>query len=385
MAALSPTVGQRPSDVRRQNAVPLAGDVAALPPLAIYEAVDVINSAGRVLETRTVTVASATNATEYSLTVNGEATVTYTSDGSATQAEIAAGLLAACQESPEFGEHVAATYIDSTSFRLTAHTQGNAVALTSPQSSGDITISSLTANVAADRCYAGRAVVISETDSNSNNLGGVVLSTRLVADVWTLTVTYAASERYRCKLTFEGQSYDFDVVGNTDTATTASDLAAQINAKMPTNTVVAAAGATTVTLTSEKPGAPIENVSVGVATVNVSRLTLAHTTASVGTDLNRVFAGVSIRRYDNEADADTQLSFYPAGDCIQALRQGEIWVDCSSAVTAMSNVFVETATGDDQGKLFSTTSATRVLLKGASWDRYRAADGRAVVRLLRAA
>lgn len=383
MSALNTSVGQRASDVVRRHGVPLAGDIAAYPPAAPYETVDVINSAGRVLETRLITIAGATNATTYDLTINGEATVTYLSDGSATDVEIAAGLLAACQEDPAFGEHVSATYVSTTSFRLTAHTQSNAVAVTSTQSGGDITIGALTSNAAADNIYAGRALVISSTDDNGNNQGGTVLSTRLVADVWTVAAVYAASEIYIVELDFEGQTYRAQVAADTDTATTNAAIAARINAIMPANTVVAAAGATSLTLTSEKPGAPIERVSANTNTSTVSRIVLTHTTASVGTDLNRVFAGISVRRYDNEATDDTQLSYYPAGDCVVGLVEGEIWVDCSSAVTPMDRVFVETATGTDQGKLFPTTSATRVLLNGARWERRRAADNRAVVRLRR--
>jgi len=384
MSALNSSVGQRASDVVRRHGVPLAGDIAAYPPAARHEAVDVINSAGRVLETRLITVAGATNATTYNLTINGEATVTYLSDGSATDVEIAAGLLAACQESAAFGEHVAATYVSTTSFRLTARTQSNAVVVTSTQSGGDITIGALTSNAAADNIYAGRALVISSTDDNGNNQGGTVLSTRLVADVWTVEAVYAASEIYVVELEFEGQTYRAQVAADTDTAATNAAIAARINAIMPANTVVAAAGATSLTLTSEKPGAPIERVSANTNTSTVSRIVLTHTTASVGTDLNRVFAGISVRRYDNEATDDTsQLSYYPAGDCVVGLVEGEIWVDCSSAVTPMDRVFVETATGDDQGKLFPATGATRVLLNGARWERRRAADNRAVVRLRR--
>lgn len=378
----SHVAANRPGSQWGRYQVPLAGTPAESPPIGTLQFRDLVNTAGQVLATRNVTAAGATNATTYDLTINGDedTTVTYLSDGSASTAEISAGLFLAAQESPAFGSHARVAVVSSTVFSVTGRTPADEVVLTSTQSGGDITIGSLTAMAEADEVYPGRVCMFySDYGTSGVAEGGMVLSTRLTADVWTLTVTYAASERYHGSFVFEGQRHNFDVLANTDTAQTCTDLAAQINAKMPANTVIAAAGATTVTLTSEKPGSPITDVSVGVITANVTRLTLAHTNTAITADINLCGLGIAARRMDMAAYDTEGVLYYPANDTVQVLAQGTIWVDCASAITPNGPVYVETATGTDQGKLYAAPSSTRILWNKARWQRRNADDSRAIV------
>lgn len=77
-----------------------------------------------VAQVSTVTVATVTNTTVYTVTVNGVA-YTYTSDGSATGAEIVAGLVAAITDTT-----VAALVTSGTTFTVTANTAGQTFTIT---------------------------------------------------------------------------------------------------------------------------------------------------------------------------------------------------------------------------------------------------------------
>jgi hypothetical protein len=372
--------GSQPSRSRP----PLPGMPDESQPLGSVQRRDLCNVAGQVYATRTITAAGATNFTDYDLILTGEdgdLTVTYTSDGSASTAEVSAGLYAAVTEDPALGAYVRASVVSSTVFRLTARVLGDSIDITSTQAGADITIGALTSTAEAAPVYPGRVCMFTQYDTRGSMLGGTVLSTRLTADVWTLTPTYAASERYTIIFTFEGTPYPFDVLADTDTAATCTAIAAAINAKMPANTVVAAAGATTVTLTSEKAGAPIENVAVGVASANASRLTLAHTNTAITADINRCGLGIAEWRSDIHVTDTSGDIYYPANDTVSVVAQGTYWVDATEAITPGAPVYVETASGADQGKLFATASATRIRWAKARWERRDTTYDLGVVRV----
>lgn len=378
--SMSLRAGSQPSRSRP----PLPGMPDESQPLGTVQRRDLCNVAGQVLATRTITAAGATNSTEYDLILtgdDGDITVTYTSDGSASTSEIAAGLLAAAQEDNAFGSYVRASSVSSTVFRLTARTLNDSVVVTSTQAGADITIGALTDTVEASPVYLGRVCMFTEYDTRGSLLGGTVLSTRLTADVWTLTPDYAASERYTIIFTFEGTTYPFDVLADTDDATTCTAIAAAINAKMPANTVVAVAGATTVTLTSEKAGAPIENLAVGVASANASRLTAVHTNTAITADINRCALGISEWRSDIHVTDTSGEIYYPANDTVSVVAQGTYWVEATEAITPGAPVYVETAAGADQGKLFATASATRIRWAKARWERRDTTYDLGVVRI----
>jgi hypothetical protein len=106
---------------------------------------------------------------------------------------------------------------------------------------------------------------------------------------------------------------------------------------------------------------------------------LAHTNTAITADINLCALGIAARRMDMNAYDTDGVLYYPANDTVQVLAQGTIWVDCSSAITPNGAVYVETATGADQGKLYAAPSSTRILWNKARWQRRNADDARAIV------
>jgi hypothetical protein len=217
---------------------------------------------------------------------------------------------------------------------------------------------------------------------------GILCATSsLVAQVDTLTATYAASEVYIISITIEGQQYGpVQVTANTDSATTATDIVTAINAMMPANTVLAAAtSGGALTLTAEVAGKAF-SVSYGVKSGTAARLTLTHTTAGERSDINRCFRGISAHVHNNESTAiGASTPSYPPNSAVKVWTRGEVWVSNSQTPDGDDPVYVETASGSDSGKLYNTTSATRILLDRsvARWRRSgaTAADNLAVVQI----
>jgi hypothetical protein len=224
----------------------------------------------------------------------------------------------------------------------------------------------------ADPVPFGRALVSVGYESNENDeLGVLAKSTALTAQVDTLTVTYAAGERYTVTIEIEGESYSVDVLADTDSNTTATAIRAAINAIMPAVSVIATGATNVVILTAELAGKAF-TTGVGLVTGTISRLALVHTTEGKSTDLARAFAGVSTYTYDEQqASVDTEAAEYSANSGVNVLQKGRVWVQNTESITNGGDVYVELAAGATAGRFYATASATRVKLPRSilSWRR----------------
>lgn len=328
-----------------------------------------INSDPQAVQVTTYTVDSASNSTTYTLTVDGF-TASYTSDASATTAEIAAGIKAAIDANPSITGRLTAT-VASNVVTLTGNYPG--ISFSASDSSGDTTIATTTAAATADAVAFGRLMVTGgyQTDE-ANELGKLCKAAAFTAQVATITVDYAAGEVYYISIQMTDGSAPLTVAvaADTDDATTATAIRAALNAIMPANTVLVTGATDQVILTAEVPGKAFIT-SVGLKSGTIARLALVETTPrSYSTDVNIAARGISLFSYDVEVPtvAGTEAS-YPANSGVQVMQKGLVWVSNSQDPTFGADVYVETGVTADNGKLFTTSSSTRIRLTGAKWER----------------
>ena len=345
-----------------------------------------INSAPQAYEVHTITVAgSPTNSHEFIVTING-IDVSYTSDGSATSTEVVNGLTAAINNEPGVRATVRAVATSSTVVTVTAITPG--VAFTMTDADSDLTCATSTSAASADAIEFGRLVVGAASLDSTLHLPSVFkpVSTYLTAQVETLTATYSAAEVYYVQIAIEEQVYGpVAVTANTDSATTATDIASAVNGMMPANSVIAAAtSGGALTLTAEVAGKAF-SVVYGTKSGTAARLTLAHTTATDLTDIAKCMRGITTLHVDTQATSiGGGTSSYAANEGVNYVTNGCVWVASTEAVTPGSDVYVETS-GASAGLFYTTTSATRIKLPRSrfQWGRAQAADGIAQLRIFK--
>lgn len=332
---------------------------------ALDVAANFANTNPQALQTYTITI-TAHDSTVYSFYVN-DVEVTYTSDASATQAEIGAGLIADANSKSDVRSLFSFEYAAGV-ITATAVTYGTDIVIYDNDSY--LVTAETTAPASASSIPFGRAIIDLQTYLGQSDAStcGLCVSDLLTEQVDTLTVTYAANEVYFVEIAVEGQTpLSVSVTATTDTATTHAAIVAAINAIMPASTVVAAGTSPDITLTAEKPGLSFVT-SIGLKSGTASRLTLAHTVATPFTAIEKVFGGVALSNYTQPGTAvGSAASSYAANDTIAALKRGQVWVASSETVTPSDEVWVETASGDDSGKFFTSSSATRLQLSGVSW------------------
>mgnify|MGYP000905421041 CR=1 FL=1 len=323
-----------------------------------------INTNPQAAQVSTVTVtASPTNDAVETVVVAGQS-VSYTADSSATRAEVTTGLVAALQADPIAGR--AATYSGNTSTGVITCTGRNpGVSFTLTTASADLSVATVTAAATADVVPFGVAVIkLPGTYYYGSECCAVATTANLTAMVKTVTVVYAASENYQVVITVDGQTYYTTwVVANTDSATTATDLATAVNVAglLPAYTVIAAAttgGA--LTLTAEVPGKAFD-VAV-YAKVNPAKISVADTTVGPATDFWQVFVGISELADNVEGVYSTTSDAGAAGykpnagvKCVSYAVDG-VYVANSETPTDSSDVYIS-LDPSYPGQIFASSSA----------------------------
>lgn len=345
----------------------LMGVVGALYDANYLDALDTyINKDPQAVQTYTVVIDTVTNSATYTFTCDGE-TITYTADSSATSAEIGAGLLAAFNANPHARGLFVATF-DTATLTLTA--VNSAIDVVVSDADAKLTTTETVAPADATAVHFGRGIVnLGTINDDGTPLGAEIYAAKLTAQVSTLTVVYAASELYTVTIGVFGQAaLQVNVSADTDTATTTTAIVTAINNAMPANTVLAASSvAGTITLTAEVAGKAF-TVGVGTKTGTAARLSVASTTATALTDINRCFAGISVESKDTEVATieGTEATYLPNSG-MTVLRKGRIWVENDQTPGVSDTVYVETTAGTSQGKFYNSSTSTRLALANARW------------------
>lgn len=389
------TVSQRAQDIKFRRAQSKIGQMASASTLALLATL--INAAPQANEVRTIVVDTATNDHTYVWTING-IDLSFTADGSASKIEIAAGITLVVNTDPLVRGQVSAVSDGVDTVTLTAELPGEAFTLTDVDAK--LTAALVTAAAEADSIPFGRLLIstgfqtgsaLTFQDGEANELGALPRAANFAAQVDTWTTTFVALVTYYVTITLaDGTAFTATALADTNTSDTVDAIAAAVNAVMPANTVVAVGAATFVSFTAEVPGASF-SLAAGVGDEGASfpAVTLA-STKSFLTSLALAASGISLWAGDEEnvtvAPHDGGDVVYLPNAGVRVLRSNaDIWVD-NAEVTRPSkgeSVFVETAAGDDLGKLFRAISATRVLLPGAIWQRSARASSGDLISVLR--
>lgn len=321
----------------------------------------------------TITIpASPDSSTAYSVTVDG-VTASYTTDASATQAELGAGLVAAIQVAAGIRSRMAPSYAGGT-LTLTGTWPGVAHTVSASGGSGGGAIGSATTATAAASATAvsfGRAIC---TDGYVTHEGTpkVFMPTTALFSAQVTTFTYAsvaATDEVTTTVTMQGKTVVVNTPYRSSPAQTltdhTADLETVLNATFGAGTGCVAANATNdITITADVAGAEFEaNSSVNGA--GGGTVTKAETTGpSIATSVRRALIGVSKRRADVEnVTVDGDDPAYPANSGVEYFTRGEVVVarDTSETWDLNSETWVSVSTSASlSGRIYDTGSSTRV-------------------------
>lgn len=376
---------QRAGDVRYSSPVAFIGSL-----LANEVVRDGVNSGGQTNDTWTIAIpASPDNSTLYSVTINGSV-CSYTTDGSATQAELGAGLVAAINATPAARGAYVPSYAGGT-LTLTAVYPGIAGTVAASGGSGGGAIGTPSNSVpaaSADTIEFGRALV-SLSVSNGAHQVQKPSSSALTAQVQSHTITSATSALFSGTVSINGKVYEWGPVAhNTNSDTTAADIRTAINAAVPAETVLAGGATNVVTLTAEVEGAEFEADIVVSGSASAASAKAYTTGPSAATSLARSLFGTSVRRLDVENLTETGGDpEYAANAVVECLRRGTIYVqrDTSETISPGDEVYISIASAT-AGRFYKTAGTDRVwippsLAVWAQGEDSATSDGLAVVQI----
>lgn len=284
-----------------------------------------VNDSPRTAQVSTVTVDNVVNSTEYSFTANG-VEVAYTSDGSATNAEIVAGLKAALEAEPLLSGRILAVATSATVLTLTERVAGSGGFAIS-DSDDNLTTATTTAADEADPIGFGLAVIGDTRGRTCKAPAAAGITARSVV----ITPTAVNSAVYTVNIVHNGVSrgYSYTADGSATAQEIVEGLATAINAGMPANSVVATENDATLTLTAEVKG---EDFAV-VLGPNLAQAAFA------GQTLADVFAGVTLLSHAETNESEG----YPGGATCAVIRKGRVFVETEADIASASRVFVRVA------------------------------------------
>jgi hypothetical protein len=328
------------------------------------------NSAPQAEQVTTVTVPGSPDAdTDYTVTIDGE-DATFTTESATTQDELGAGLAAAINANPATRGKMSASYSSSTNtLTLTGRYPGISytVSINASATTADLgTPTTATSADAADPVGFGLVVAGDGTYTAEGTPKVFVPTTSdFDAQVISLTFTTNAGGYFFGTVTVGGKVYNWHSDHNTDLDTTCTDIAAAINAVLPTETVIAASvgsGGGVVTLTAEVEGADFE-ATVGASGHASATAAKAYTTGpSISTSLRRAMKGISVRRLDVENQtAGGDDPAYAANAGVEICTRGAGWVerDAAETWTEGSDTYVSLASAT-KGRVYNTAGTDRV-------------------------
>lgn len=361
---------ERASDVRANRPIGFIGQV-----IGYSRSRTGNNQRPQAAQVTTISIpASPDNSTPYSVTVDGVA-ASYTTDASATQAELGAGLVAAIQVQAGIRGRMAPTYSAGT-LTLTGTWPGVAHTVSASGGSGGGAIGSATTATSAASAsvvYFGRALC---TDGYVTNEGTpkVFMPTTALFSAQVKTFTYASvasGDTIVTRVAMNGAEIRVATAYNTSHAQTLIDHAAALETEL--NAVfgagygaVAARSSDTITITADVAGAEFTATS-DVQGSGGGTVSFANTTGpSIATSVARALIGVSKRRADVEnVTADGDDPAYPANGGVEIVTIGEMVVarDTSETWDRNSDTWVSVSTTASlSGRLYDTGSSTRVFI-----------------------
>lgn len=351
--------------------------------LQVHELRKLVTSAdasAAVQQVGTVTVGAAQNSTLYSLNVSVPAmsvpiTVSYTSDGSATTTEIAAGLTAALVANAVTDGLLTATSASNV-LTYTVKRPGQVLTLTSTAASaGDLTLAVGTAAASGGSITFGRWVSLTSFDA-TKGLWAASAPALPAKATFTLLATYAASSTYVASpivlnihtgatsapnLTWAAGASASAMAGNAETAIESTISGSSVATTVDGSNV-------TIVITLPWPNEFSAYSIVPAASGGAGTEDLRHTTSTGCGASPR--GGVAMDYGVTPAPSfGTSATATAAGAAVPVFETGGIVVveDPGATVTAGSAVYVETTSGATQRRFYTASSATRFAAPRARW------------------
>jgi hypothetical protein len=359
---------ERASDVRTNRPIGFIGQV-----LGYFRSRSGNNQRPQAAQITTIAIpASPDSSTAYSVVIDG-VTCTYTTDASATQAELGAGLEAAIEVQAGARGRMSPSYSGGT-LTLTGSWPGISYTVTTSGGTGGGAIGSATTATAAASATAvqfGRALC---TDGQVTDEGTpkVFMPTTALFSAQVKTFTYASvasGDSIQTRVVMNGDEILVSTPYNTSHAQSLIDHAAALETALNATFgagygAVAARSSDTITITADVAGAEFSAVSdvVGSGGGTVSA---ANTTGpSISTSVARALIGVSKRRADVEnVTVDGDDPAYAANRGVEYVVHGEMLVarDTTETWDRNSQTWVSVSTSATlSGRLYDTGSSTRV-------------------------
>lgn len=317
-----------------------------------------INDVPRTAQVTTVTIGTVTNSATYTLSINGF-TISYTADSSTADTEINAGLIAAINADTNVNGDVVAATTAATTFTITALIAG--MAFTFAEADAKLTSAATTADDDADPIPFGALVLgVTGQDKQGQRAAAGALTTQVV----TLTPTAVNSTNYVVEVVVNGVIYPGVYVsdGSAIAQEIVEGIVADLNAQLPTESVVATEDNAVVVLTSELAG---QTFSLGTLTDFAETSDTADTDPL--TDINRAARGIALAVDTYEQANDTEEAAYAANSIMSVRRLGPVVVEVESAITWKSPVYVRVSGTGDTAKFAGAKGAGLVRLTGAKF------------------
>lgn len=289
------------------------------------------------------------------------ATVSGTTGASSSTASlVAADVLAAWQADVDAN---AAMTISRVTDTLTATARATGVSYTvSSTTTGHTAWSESTASGVPSNVRPGRCVFRSGSVHGQAKVG-LAAKGSFTAQVQTDTVAGGAGDSWTPIITIGGQEYVGDAIAyNTSVTQTATDIAAEINAIMPAETVIATSGTGTVIYTAEVEGAEFSARLVTALSGEVAKVLT--TGPSAATSLRRAQPAIALYEPGlSEGTLDAGDGGFRAYGSVPRRYAGRVAAYVSGTPTVGDAVFVGVGSGDE-GNLYAAAGTDRIYLSG---------------------
>jgi len=334
-----------------------------------------INDDPRAKQKHTLTVDTAANDTDYTVTIDDQ-NITFTSDADATKAEIADGLAKAINAEPMVSGTLKATSDGVDKVEVEALVGGTGFDIS--EADANLSLTENQANAEAAKVPFGRLLIdggASTSKVTNNRLGMLADAAKLTAQSVELTPEVTNAGLYRIYVTVAGETTEVEFTSSG--AATAQEIVEGLKAAFD-----AAINTDLLSATEDDATLTISAATAGLKFHLDYNDPLTKSDSVEGDDINAEALGLSVRVLNVEQDADG-VSKYPKGDTMTITDSGPLVVETEEAVDARDDVWVRLAangSADKLGGFRKSADAGCVPLAGYRFDKQISATKAVIVR-----
>lgn len=327
-----------------------------------------INSDPQAAQLSTVTISGASNDTLYTVVING-VSISYLSDASATQQEIADGLVAAINDDPSVSGLVRAVS-GSNAFTVQSRLPGLSGAFTITEDSAQMSVALTTAAAAAAPVPFGRAIV-----RTGDRAGRLISAADFTGASAQFSFTASNSQVYTINLVVDGVSYA--AIYTADASATATEIATGLAAAVD---ALAIGLDGSVVETDNLFVQADDGVSFSVGTVSAGTGAIALESYTAAAQPNELFIAELTDTFDTSemiaSGLAADLPGYPGNRSMNGARRGRYIVPVEESCAPGAPVYVRLAANGSLDAIGSfrasaDTGCVRVdsLYPNLSWNK----------------